>query len=608
MASEQQADVARLSRAVKTSGIVICLGIVVVAIAFFIAQRETSTPTLTETTVSKSVVPQVAGIVPPISFTDVTEASGITFVHENGATGDRLLPETMGGGVAVFDFDLDDDLDLLFVNSTEWQQVSASGSEIARSALYANDGEAQFTDVTASHLDLVTYGMAPAIGDINGDRFPDLFVTAVGSNRLFLNDNGKRFVDVTERYGVAGNADEFSSCATFFDYDRDGDLDLFVCNYVAWSVEIDQAVNFQLTGVGRAYGPPTDFPGSNSRLYRNDGERFQDVTASAGIAVFHEQTGEPMGKALAVSVTDVNVDGWPDLIVANDTVRNFLFINQLDGTFSESGMELGVAFDASGSATGAMGLDVANYNNDDRLGVAIGNFANEMSSFYVRSGTSNVFSDDAIVLGIGAYTRKVLTFGLFFFDVDNDGRLDLFSANGHIEPEIATVQASQSYEQPSQLFWNCGTACTRKFQPVDSIGTALAQTSVGRGAVYGDFDGDGDLDIVVTNVNDKVRLLRNDLDSSNSWINVRLTYQDANQHGIGSTIRIAQADSTLSRLMTRTRSYLSQFDASAHFGIANSPGLHRIEVEWPNGKTERFDGVASNQSVTLRIGGGLPIE
>ena len=603
----RDAEADRLSRAVKGSAIVAGLLILIVICAILISQYEGPEHEVVESPVPTSIVPTAAATVPELGFTDITETAGIQFVHENGATGSRLLPETMGGGVASFDFDLDGDLDLLFVDSNTWPDEQNNSGHRGKSVLYENDGFAQFTDVSDTHLDLTVYGMAPAIGDINGDAYPDLFVTAVGSNLLFLNQQGERFVDVTETYGVGGDADAFSSCATFFDYDRDNDLDLFVSNYVGWSVEIDQAVDFQLTGVGRAYGPPTDFPGTTSWLYRNDGSSFTNVTETAGIAVVNEQTNELIGKALAVSVVDVNHDGWSDLIVANDTVRNFLFINQLDGTFAEKGIEYGLAFDSSGAATGAMGLDVAHYSNDENLGVAIGNFANEMSSFYVNSIGLNIFSDDAIVLGIGALTRKVLTFGLFFFDVDNDGRVDLFSVNGHIEPEISLVQASQSYKQEPQLFWNCGVDCARPFQPVETKNSALGIASVGRGATYGDFDGDGDLDIIVTNVGGKPSVIRNDLGSTHNWLEIRLRYLDLNLYGIGATVQVTTAGTTQTRQITRTRSYLSQFEASAHFGLGQAKSIDEVKVVWPDGMHESFTEIEPNHSVTLAYGSGTRI-
>ena len=604
--TERDEESARLARATKGSAVAIAVLVFVALLAVFFSQREIEQEEVTETKIRPSVVHELEVAMPSLLFTDVTEVSGIDFVHENGAVGDRLLPETMGGGVALFDYDIDGDLDLLFINSNTWFDDKKTDGEVARSELYENSGRGQFTDVTSGQLDLTSYGMAPAIGDINGDGYPDLFVTTVGTNRLFLNDIGRGFVDVTDAYGVGGDSSSFSTCATFLDYDRDNDLDLFVCNYVGWSVDIDRKVDFRLTGVGRAYGPPTDFPGSTSWLYRNDGDTFTDVTDMAGISVLHGQTGNPIGKALAVAVNDINNDGWPDLIVANDTTRNFVYVNQSNGSFREQGIELGLAFDASGAATGAMGLDVGNYSNDQRFGIVIGNFANEMSSFYVGVPSGGIFSDDAIVVGIGADTRKVLTFGLFFFDADLDGRLDIFSVNGHIEPEISTVQVSQSYRQKPQLFWNCGIKCARLFQAVPTSNTALDLAGVARGAVFGDLDSDGDLDIVITNVGDRPRILRNDLPNSRTWLNISLRYLDSNRFGIGSTIRVKRGDVTQTRYITRTRSYLSQVDATAHFGLGGATGIEAVEVTWPNGEIELFADISTNRTVVLEFDKGMP--
>ena len=568
-------------------------------IGFLVLSRESETKPVKDVPLETPRLEQEQVTLPDIQFFDVTTKAGVDFVHENGATGERLLPETMGGGVALFDYDNDTDLDLLFVNSTTWGNASPTGDEPARSRIYANDGAGRFTDITAHTLDLVTYGMAPAVGDVDGDGFPDLFVTAVGKNVLLRNHAGKYFADETDQWGVAGDSAAFSSCATFLDYDRDGDLDLFVCNYVKWSEDIDKDVDFRLTGVGRAYGPPTDFPGSNSWLYRNDGSRFTDVTSASGIEVMHSQTGLPVGKALAVSPFDINGDAYVDLIVANDTVRNFAFINKQDGTFEERGISLGLAFDASGEATGAMGIDVAHYANDERVAIAIGNFANEMSSFYIGTPSHPTFSDDAIVAGIGAPTRKVLTFGVFFFDADLDGRQDFFGINGHIEPEITLVQSSQQYRQRPQLFWNCGERCRNPFQEIPSQDSSAFEKLVGRGAAFGDIDADGDLDLVLTEVGGHARILENRLASDHDWLAVNLQSRDGNPFGIGSTVTIETERSTQTQLLTRTRSYLTQVGATLHFGLGSNSKPRSIRVKWPNGVDEVFPYFQVNQSVTL---------
>ena len=538
---------------------------------------------------------------PPLPFTDITASAGIDFVHENGAYGERLLPETMGGGVAFFDYDNDGDADLLLVNSTAWP---GQPPVAATSRLYRNRGDGRFDDVTAeAGLALQLYGMGVAAGDYDGDGFVDLFVTAVGENRLLRNVAGERFVDATAAAGVAGSADAFSTGAAFLDYDHDGDLDLFVCNYVAWSPSIDRAVDFRLTGIGRAYGPPTDFPGTNSQLYRNDGDKFQDVSADAGIEVANAATGEPAGKALAVLPLDFDSDGWLDLAVANDTVRNFLFHNQGDGTFREVGVATGFAFDPTGSATGAMGMDAARYANDAKLGIAIGNFANEMSSFYVVRPNETVFTDDAIVAGIGAPSRRTLTFGLAFLDADLDGRLDLLAANGHVEPEISRVQASQRYAQPAQLFWNCGVECGGGFALAADTGD-LAVPRVGRGAAYADIDGDGDLDLALTQPGRRAVLLRNDQALGNNWLRVALRTQTANRYAIGATVTATVGKERQLRTVMPSRSYLAQVELPLTFGVGNASRVERLEVQWPDGSMEIWRDLAVGQTHILAAGSG----
>jgi hypothetical protein len=525
--------------------------------------------------------------IPAIVFTDVTAAAGIDFVHENGAYGERLLPETMGGGVAFLDYDNDGDQDLFLVNSKQWPGQEAKA--VPTSKLYRNRGDGTFEDVSrATGTDLVVYGMGVAVADFDADGFVDLFVSAVAENKLLKNEGGERFVDVTAAAGVAGDPGAWSTSAGFFDYDRDGDLDLYVANYVEWSPEIDRAVDYQLTGIGRAYGPPTDYAGSESYLYRNDLEegRFVDVSATAGVHVRNATTGAPAGKALAVHPVDVNADGRLDLIVANDTVRNFLFINEGDG-FAERGIDAGLAFDTAGLATGAMGIDVAHFANDERLAVLIGNFANEMSSFYVTRGGANVFSDDAIVAGIGAPSRRALTFGLAFLDIDLDGRLDVLAANGHVEPDINKVQSSQQYEQSLQIFWNCGSACPREYRLVEQeVGRPMA----GRGAAYADIDGDGDLDVLVTAVGGRPMLLRNDTDLGHGWLRLRLRDRGVNRDAIGARVTLTHQGIVQSRSVMPTRSYLSQVELPVSFGLGSGGAVAPVDVEvvWPDGAVETW--------------------
>ncbi len=548
-------------------------------------------------------VPDLAGAadqMPNVHFTDVTEAVGIRFVHGNGGRGNKLLPETMGSGVAFLDYDEDDDEDLLFVDSGAGpgDRSPAGGSGLA---LYRNDG-GRFTDATsAAGLNIPFYGMGVAVADYDGDGDRDLFVTALGPNHLFRND-GDRFTEVTSAAGVAGAADTWSSSAGFVDYDRDGDLDLFVCNYVRWTRAIDMELNFTLNGRDRAYGPPTNYEGSWSELFRNEGNgRFTDVSAAAGIRVDNPLNGRPMGKALALAIADADGDGWPDIFVANDTVQNFLFHNKRDGTFEEIGAVAGVGFDGSGNATGAMGIDAAFYRNDDQLAVAIGNFANEMTSFYVAQNRDMRFTDEAVGEGVGAPSRLFLTFGLFFFDYDLDGRLDLLQSNGHLESEIQQVQASQTYRQPAQLFWNAGPTSRSCYSEVPRDRTGdLSRPIVGRGAAYSDFDGDGDLDVVLTANNDRPLLLRNDQALGHHWLRVRLVGTGANRDAIGAWVELTAAGIRQRKQVMPTCSYLSQVELSLTFGLGRSERIDSIRVIWPDGVEQTVEPGPVDREVVVR--------
>ena len=400
--------------------------------------------------------------------------------------------------------------------------------------------------------------MGAAVGDYDGDGWVDLFISALGPDRLYRNDHG-HFVDVTAAAGVAGRADDWSTAAAFFDADGDGDLDLFVAHYVRWSQAIDLEVDFQLTGIGRAYGPPTGYAGSDSTLYLSRGDgTFADVSGEAGIQVANPATGKPMGKALALAITDLDGDHRPDVLVANDTVQNFAFHNLGGGRFAEVGVEWGLAFDRNGQATGAMGVDWARHRNDNLLAIAIGNFANEMSSFYVSSalspGDPPQFSDDAILEGIGPASRLALSFGTLFLDFDLDGRPDLLQANGHLEAEISRVQPSQQYAQPPLLFWNCGEACPATFVALAPPATGdLGRPLVGRGAAYADIDGDGDLDILITQNGRAPVLLRNDQSLGHHWLRLRLRGTGGNRDAIGARVEARAGGQTQTREVMPTR-------------------------------------------------------
>ncbi|MGD8311754.1 MAG: CRTAC1 family protein [Gammaproteobacteria bacterium] len=593
-----------IGQALKWSLIVLGAAAVLFGGMWLVLRQEAPVPVVEDATqVAPQRIAEAIDVKPPaVRFTNVTREAGVDFVHVNGAYGERLLPETMGGGVAFLDYDNDGLQDLLFVNSGIWPWRS---QDVRRPtpALYRNRGDGTFENVTGrTGLGAISfYGMGVAVADINGDGYSDVFLTGVGPNRLLLNRGGERFEEVTAQAGLAGADDAWSSSAAFFDYDGDGDLDLFVCNYVQWSRDVDLNVDYRLTGIGRAYGPPTNYAGTYSYLYRNNGDgTFTDVSAAAGIQVDNPATGLPAGKGLGVLPVDIDRDGRLDLVVSNDTVQNFLFLNKGDGSFEESGMSSGLAFDNSGKATGAMGVDAAAYNNDSEFAVAVGNFSNEMSSFYVAHDGMPLFTDEAIVSGIGSESRQALSFGLFFFDYDLDGRVDLLQSNGHVEDEINVVQPSQHYEQPTQLFWNCGPRCARNFVhvPLEETGD-LGQPIVGRGTTYGDIDQDGDLDVVITQVNRAPLVLRNDQALGHHWLRVKVNGTGLNRDALGARVDITAGGVAQTRMVMPARSYLAQTELPVTFGLGDAARVERVTVTWPDGKTRELSDVAADRLLAV---------
>lgn len=537
--------------------------------------------------------------IPTAKFKDITSTAGITFVHNNGAYGEKLLPETTGGGCAFFDFDGDGDADLLFVNSTYWPWRTPEGKTPTILALYRNDGTGQFQDVTrGSGLDVSLYGMGVAVGDYDNDGAIDVFITAVGGNRLFRNVGQGKFIDVTQAAGVGGTTDQWSTSAAWIDFDNDGDLDLFVCNYVQWSLQIDLEVNYQLPGIGRAYGPPMNFQGTFPYLYRNEGNgRFVDVSKAAGIQITKPGTPLPMAKSLGVAPVDFDGDGWMDLIVANDTVQNFAFHNQRNGTFHEVGAIKGLAYSNFGGVRGAMGIDASRFQ-EDNLAVAIGNFANEMTALYVARHDPFVFTDEAISQGIGTASKEMLTFGVFFFDYDLDGWLDLLTANGHIEPQIATIHPNQQYEQSAQLFWNArGSGRANAFVPVpaEKCGSDLFTPIAGRGSAFADIDGDGDLDVLLTQINGPPLLLRNDQQLGHHWLRLKLVGTQSNRDAIGAWVKVRTGNTTHSRQVMPTRGFLSQSELPVTFGLGRHQRVDEVTITWPNGSVQRLTDVRLNQ-------------
>jgi len=580
-------DDAVIGRAFRWS-IVALLAMIALAVgAIWFAKRKPAAAPAKLTSITAPVAAQrTAAQMPTVAFTDITKEAGVSFVHNNGAYGDKLLPETMGSGVAFLDFDNDGDQDLLFVNCTSWPW---KGGKATTPVLYQNDGTGRFTDVTAgSGLDIPIFGMGLAIGDYDNDDREDIFISAVGGNRLFHNEGNGKF------RAVEGMGNQWSTACAWVDIDNDGDLDLFVGDYVRWSREIDLEVGYKLVGVGRAYGQPMNFEGTFPTLYRNDGNgKFTDISKEAGLQVKNSATGVPTAKTLGVAPVDIDNDGWIDLVVANDTVQNFVFHNQRNGTFKEIGAISGIAFDTYGNTRGAMGIDAARYRDDGALGIAIGNFANEMTALYVSQNNPLIFTDESIPEGIGPASRLLLKFGIFFFDYDLDGRLDVLSANGHLEEEISKIQQSQQYAQPAQLFWNSGAQSGTTFMPVPphKAGNDLFKRIVGRGSAFADIDGDGDLDVVLTQTGGPPLLLRNDQHLGNHWLRFKLVGHKSNRDAIGAWVNVRAGGRTISRQVMPTRSYLSQSELPVTIGLGKLGKVDSVEIVWPGGQKQQVANV-----------------
>lgn len=598
-------DDAVIGQALKWSAVaVVVIGCLVAGIVWWV-KRPRDTSEVVEEKVKPPEQERVSSqvVIPRIPFRDVTSAAGIRFVQNNGATGEKLLPETMCGGGGFFDFDNDGDQDILCINAQAWPWDRGNKPATSTAALFANDGSGKFTDVTAnSGLDVPIYGMGCAFGDYDADGLVDVFISALGSNRLFHNDGNGKFSDVTESTGVAGAADRWSSSCGFFDCDRDGDLDLLVCNYLEWSREFDLSQNFTLDGTHRKYGEPKAFPGTQAYLYRNDGNgKFSDISQAAGIEIVSPATGQPMAKSLGLCFHDVNADGLTDFLIANDTVQNMLFINRGEGRFEESAVAANCAFDQSGDARGAMGIDSGDFRNDGSMGFVIGNFATEMTALYCAEiGDPPFFADDAVSNGIGPVTRQVLTFGVLFLDADLDGRLDIFAANGHLEEDINKVQSSQHYEQPPQLLWNRGDHGEEFVELTSEQCTPdFTKPMVGRGAACADIDSDGDLDILVFAAGQAPRLLRNDQATGHNWLRVKLTDQSPNIHALGATVVVTLNDGrTLRRTVSPTRSYQSQVELPVSFGLGKAT-IETISVTWPDGTEQVVPPPDPNQTIQV---------
>jgi hypothetical protein len=523
-------------------------------------------------------------------FTDVTTEAGIQFRHNSGAFGGKFLPETLGSGCAFLDYDGDGWQDILLINGSDWPGHKKSRTTLH---LFHNNGNGTFTDVTShAGLDVELYGMGVAVGDYNNDGFPDILITCVGQNRLFRNTGKGNFVDVTNAAGL-GKREGFSTSALWFDYDRDGLLDLFVCNYVKWSLEAD--IFCSLDGKHKSYCTPEAYRGATCWLFHNRGNgTFEDVTATSGIF-------DSSSKSLGVALLDENRDGWPDLLVANDTQPNKLYRNQHNGTFKDSAVEAGIAFSSEGKARAGMGVDVADFDNSGSTGVAITNFDNEMIGLYRFSGKG--FEDIAPQSGVGIASRNSLGFGCSFLDVNLDGWLDFAVANGHIDETVRNIRGNVGYAQPPQLFLNGGKGTFRDVAA--DVGGTFDSPKVGRGLAYGDFDRDGDLDLLITTNNGPAYLYRNDQLSGNRSIRFHLVGTKSNRDAIGATVRIFAGGLEQSRVVKGGSSYLSQSELPVTFGVEKRDRIDRVVIDWPSGQTEEHKNLATGRAYDCTEGKGL---
>jgi hypothetical protein len=513
------------------------------------------------------------------SLADVTAAAGIDFHHNSGAFGAKYLPETLGPGCAFLDYDNDGWLDILLVNGMDWP-----GHKRQRSTpkLYRNNRNGTFSDVTErAGLAVEMYGMGVAVADFNNDGLPDILITAVGQSRLFQNTGAGHFLDVTEKAGLGGHKG-FSTSALWFDFDRDGWLDLLICNYVKWSPALD--VFCSVDGKRKSYCTPEAYHGDTCWLFRNRGNgAFEDVTAKSGIF-------DPTSKSLGVTMLDYDRDGWPDVLVANDTQPNKLYRNRHNGTFEEVGVRAGVAFSEDGRARAGMGIDAADFDNSGAEGIAITNFDNEMIALY-RPSKPGMYADVAMNAGIGQASRDSLGFGCSFLDINLDGRLDLVAVNGHIDETVRQIHGNTGYAQPPHLFLNRGGG---RFQDVAAqAGGGFATPRVARGLACGDFDRDGDLDLLITTNQGQPRLYRNDVAPGVRSLRLRLIGTKSNRDAIGSTVRLTTADGTQSHTVKTGSSYLSQSELTLTFGLGPRDAAARLVVDWASGAVQEFTKVAA---------------
>ena len=525
---------------------------------------------------------------PTVTFRDITAQSGIHFVHNNAAFGKKYLPETMGPGVAFIDYDNDGWPDIFLVNGTNWP---GQPSKHSTPKLYHNNHDGTFTDVThKAGLDIEVFGMGVAVGDYDNDGFDDLFITALGQSRLFHNNGNGTFTDVTQKSGLLGPK-EFSTSAAWVDYDKDGKLDLVVANYVQWSIETD--LYCTLDGKSKSYCTPESYKGTSVRLWHNRGDgTFEDVTKKAGLA-------DPTSKTLGIAIIDYDNDGWPDLLLSNDTQPNKLYRNNGNGKFTEKAVVAGVAFSEDGVARAGMGVDAADYDHSGLPSILITNFSNQMVSLYHNEG-KGLFVDEAPRSDVGRASLLTLGFGCFFFDYDLDGWPDIFIANGHIDSDIERVQPNVKYAMPPHVFRNAGKG---NFQEVaKSLGHSFNTRRVGRGAAYADINNDGRPDLLLSTNGGPAYLFLNEATgsaASNKSLRIKLVGTKSNRDGIGAVAKISAGGETQTQMLRSGSSYLSASELILTFGLAQNSQADSLEIHWPSGQLDKLSNIPANQTITI---------
>src|SRR5436190_15476997 len=525
-----------------------------------------------------------------ITFRDITAQAGIRFTHNKGAFGKKYLPETMGPGCAFIDYDNDGWQDVLIINGQNWPGHPGPATT---PKLYHNNHNGTFTDVTQkAGLAVSMFGLGVAVGDYDNDGYDDIFISALGQSRLFHNNGNGTFTDATKPAGLWG-PNEFSTGAAWVDYDRDGKLDLVVANYVQWSINSDLFCT--LDGTRKSYCTPESYKGSSARLWHSlGGGKFEDATQKTKFY-------EPTSKSLGLAVLDYNGDGWPDILLANDTQPNKLYLNKGDGTFEERAISAGIAFSEDGVARAGMGVDAADYDRSGKPSLIISNFANQMLSLYHNEG-NGLFVDEAPRSEVGRATLVTLGFGCFFFDYDNDGWPDIFVSDGHIEDQIEKVQKRVSYAEPPHVFRNLGGG---KFvEATQSLGAAFASPKVGRAAAYADLFNEGVLDVLMTTNGGRAYLFHNE-GVTNHSLRIKLVGARSNRDGIGAVITVTSGTDKQTKMVRSGSSYLSQSELVATFGLGQNQKADSVEIQWPSGQTEKLSNLNAGQTITIQEGKGI---